>query len=106
MIAEALRGLPWRAMTTPPDARMATEWHRAIERGELPMITIYERPDEFPDEYVARLWLTRRGVAEPGMTGLVLRSGLLDDLRAMLPSGLHCLPREPGDEESIVETWI
>ena len=50
-------------MTTPPDARMATEWRRAIERGELPMITIYERPDEFPDEYVARLWLMRRGVA-------------------------------------------
>ena len=48
-------------MTTPPDARMATEWRRAIGRGELPMITIYERPDEFPDEYVARLWLMRRG---------------------------------------------
>ena len=93
-------------MTTPPDARMATEWRRAIERGELPMITIYERPDEFPDEYVARLWLMRRGVAEPGMTGHLLRSASLDALREMLPPGLHRLPREPGDEEAIVETWL
>ena len=91
-------------MMTPAD--IAAAWWRAHKWGDLPMITIYERPDEFPDEYVARLWLTRRGVAEPGMTGLVLRSGSLDDLRAMLPSGLHCLPREPGDEESIVETLI
>ena len=34
------------------------------------------------------------------MTGLVLRSASLETLRAMLPVGLHCLPREPGDEES------
>jgi hypothetical protein len=40
------------------------------------------------------------------MTGLVLRSASLETLRAMLPPGLRCLPREPGDEESIVETWI
>jgi len=91
-------------MTTPPDARMATEWRRAIERGELPMITIYERPDEFPDEYVAQLWLMRRGV--PVMTGMVLRAASLDELRDMLPEGLHCLPREPGDDEPIVETWL
>ena len=91
-------------MTTPPDARMATEWRRAIERGELPMITIYERPDEFPDEYVAQLWLMRRGA--PVMTGMVLRAASLDALREMLPPGLHCLPREPGDEEAIVETWL
>jgi hypothetical protein len=59
-------------MTTPPDARMATEWRRAIERGELPMITIYERPDEFPDEYVAQLWLMRRGVGELAFQALQL----------------------------------
>jgi hypothetical protein len=93
-------------MTTPPDARMATEWRQAIERGELPLIIVYERPADFPDECVARLWLTRRGVAEPVMTGLVLRSASLETLRELLPLGLHCLPREPDDEESIVETWI
>ena len=91
-------------MMTPAD--IAAAWWRAHKWGDLPMITIYERPDEFPDEYVARLWLMRRGVAEPGMTGLLLRSASLDALREMLPPGLHRLPREPGDEEAIVETWL
>ena len=91
-------------MTTPRD--VVAEWWRAYKRGELPMITIYERPDEFPEEYVARLWFTLRGVAEPVMTDIVLVVASLDDLRAMLPLGLHCLPREPGDEEPIVETWL
>ena len=49
---------------------MASEWQGAIERGELPLIIIYERPADFSDECVARLWLTRRGVAEPVMTAL------------------------------------
>jgi hypothetical protein len=46
-------------MMTPAD--IAAAWWRAHKWGELPMITIYERPDEFPDEYVAQLWLMRRG---------------------------------------------
>jgi hypothetical protein len=40
------------------------------------------------------------------MTETVLRAASLDELRAMLPPGLRRLPREPGDEEQIVETWI
>jgi hypothetical protein len=82
---------------------MATELRRAIERGELPMITICERPDGFPDEYVVA---HASRVAEPGMTGLLLRSASLDALREMLPPGLHRLPRQPGDEAAIVEAWL
>jgi hypothetical protein len=37
----------------------------AYKRGTtLPMVTIYKGRTIFPDEYVARLWLTRRGVKE------------------------------------------
>jgi hypothetical protein len=43
----------------PAGSCMATEWLRAIGRGELPLIIIYERPADFPDECVARLELTR-----------------------------------------------
>ena len=25
---------------------------------------------------------------------------------AWIPNGLHCMPRSPGDEPQIVETWI
>jgi hypothetical protein len=90
--------------TTPAD--VAEEWWRAIKRGETPLITIYERPADFPDEYVARLWLIRRGTKEPVTTEIVLRSASLEALREMLPPDLHRLPREPGDEEQIVETWV
>jgi hypothetical protein len=85
---------------------LSEEWWRAIKRGETPLITIYERPVDFPDEYVARLWLIRRGTEAPVMTAIVLRAASLDELRAMLPPGLRRLPREPDDEVQIVETWI
>ena len=62
-------------MMTPAD--IAAAWWRAHKWGELPMITIYERPDEFPDEYVAQLWLIRRGA--PVMTDIMLRSASLDE---------------------------
>jgi hypothetical protein len=50
--------------------------------------------------------LVRRGTKAPVMTEIVLGAASLDELRAMLPPGLRRLPRELGDEEQIVETWI
>ena len=54
-------------------------------------------------------WFRDRCVKRPRQRGrglCVTAQPSLDALREMLPPGLHRLPREPGDEEAIVETWL
>lgn len=63
---------------------------------------VYDHPTDYPDHYVARLWdaLTNVGTAS------VLTAPTLDELRLRLPPELDLLPRQPGDDPCIVETWI
>jgi hypothetical protein len=42
---------------------LSEEWWRAIKRGETPLITIYERPVDFPDEYVAGFGSWNKGAS-------------------------------------------
>jgi hypothetical protein len=88
------------------ELRMAKELAKAYALGQLPMITIYDHPADCPGDWVARLFLTGSGMSEPMATNIVLRAKTLDELREMLPAGLHRLPRQAGDMPSIVETWM
>lgn len=66
--------------------------------------TIYEHPADFPEGYVVRAWDIRpHGVMRP----LEARRTLtLDGARDLVPPGLWCVPRSPGDDRTIVETWM
>jgi hypothetical protein len=72
---------------------------------DLPMWAIYRRPRDYPDGYVARLWLIRRRTEVPLPTNVIVTAPTLAGVRAKLPPGLVCLPRQPGDDPKIVETW-
>lgn len=66
----------------------------------LELWTIYDSPIDLPGSFVARKWVLDTPTSE------LLQDKTLDGLRAKLPHGLHCMPRSPGDEPQIVETWI
>lgn len=66
----------------------------------LELWTIYDSPIDLPGGFVARKWVLDKPTSE------FLQDKTLDGLRAKLPHGLHCMPRSPGDEPQIVETWI
>jgi hypothetical protein len=66
--------------------------------------TIYDHPRDYPDCFVARKWLAQRGGVVA--TTEMFTADTLDELRALLPPGLTCLARLPGDEPQIVEVWI
>lgn len=70
----------------------------------LEMWTIYERPADYPGHFVAR----KSFVNEHGAfaTSDALFAQTLESLRAKLPPHLFCIPRQPGDEPSIVEVWL
>ena len=74
--------------------------------GTLPMWAVYDHPTDYPDYYVARKWLCGNGNAEPQGTDEVLMDKDLDRLRAKLPPGMYCLPRDAKDDPVIVETWV
>jgi hypothetical protein len=71
--------------------------------GKLCMWTVFERPADAPDQYVARLF----ELDQPTATAICCDT--LEEIReviARLYPGLTCLPRSPNDEPQIVEVWL
>lgn len=71
----------------------------------LDIWTVYDHPADFPDGFVARLWAIGPG-GEPLATRHIVLGATLEAVRALLPRGLDCLPRQPGDDPCIVECWL
>jgi hypothetical protein len=73
---------------------------RVAREDALPIWTVYRHPTDAPGMYVARMWLETRPTLEK------FEAPTLEEVRAMLPPGLHRLERHPQDDPVIVETWI
>jgi len=71
---------------------------------DLHMWTVFERPDDYPDGFIARLFVVRRSVVRA--TSTCVTGPTLEAVRAQLPPDLYNLGREAGDLASVVETWI
>lgn len=66
--------------------------------------TVYEKPLDYPDKYVARLWYTNaHGIFH---TNRIVIGDSLEAVRAQMPAGMRPIPRWPGDEPQIVEIWL
>jgi hypothetical protein len=73
----------------------------------LIMWTVYDRPDDFPNVVVARMWRISPGRTES--TEDIIVGPTLQAVRAALlrkSPGLVCMPRSSSDGPSIVETWL
>lgn len=67
------------------------------------MWTVYERPSDFPERYVARLFVLDKP------TDRVMFAATLAEIREKIEAahpGLICLPRQASDEPQIVEVWL
>jgi hypothetical protein len=82
-------------------AHVAAQW---ANRDRLPMWIIYNTTTkDFPGKWVARMHLT---LPKHEYTSIVTTAATLDDIRALLPPGLHCIGRDPSDDAVIEEVWI
>lgn len=73
----------------------------------LDLWTIYERPKDYPEGYVARRFEVGVGVHSP--TNQIITADSLDEIRELLLDahpGLYRIPRSPEDEPQIVEVWV
>jgi hypothetical protein len=77
----------------------------AMKRGALAIWTVYARPKDYPEGFIARLHEVAEGetiatdktIAKPELTPIQ---------EAFLKAGLVKLARDPSDEPQIVESWI
>src|SRR5580698_1109810 len=92
------------AMNDDPSFKILMKNAEAMKRGVLPMWTIYEKPLDHPEGYIARRFESGKGVHGPTMDTI---EGELEAIRDIFQrAGLFKLPRDDGDEPQIVETWV
>ncbi len=75
----------------------------------LSVWTVYDRPRDHPDHFVARRWVTGGVGPEPMPTADVLMAPSLAEVRALLfatDPTLVRFDRAPLDDECIVEMWL
>lgn len=79
----------------------------AEQQEPLVMYAIYAHPKDYPDDFVCRRWFCFPGEDVPRADAkpwYIDRT--LEDVRKQIPPGLVMLPRMPGDDPVIVETWL
>ncbi len=76
--------------------------NHAFACGDVLVWTIYERPADFPDHYIARPFSIRSG----GPLNQYLLADDLSAIRHLLPAGLVRYDRHAKDHAEIVETWL
>jgi len=80
--------------------------YEAAKRGQLVIWTIYDRPRDHPQGFIARRVEVGAGKPAPTSTDDVL-TGDLEELRNMFwNAGLAKRTRQEGDDPHIVESWI
>jgi hypothetical protein len=69
------------------------------------LYVIYEKPSDFPNDFVVRRWTTIDGkpVAHASPHAI---TPTLEAARESIPPGLYCLPRFDQDDPVIREVWL
>jgi len=64
------------------------------------LIAVYKHPKDFPDSFVARLFISRY----PTRYCVVRKT--YDELFSIKPKGMCVVPRDDDDDPVIVESWL
>lgn len=70
----------------------------------LAIWVVIENPQDYPGLFVARKWLVVDG--KEVHTSVLVTGPTLQSVREQIPVGLQWMPRAPGDNPVIVETWF
>ena len=72
---------------------------------KLPMAVIYDSPEDYPGEYVCRIWDGGDGLHP---TDTIMEGRTLEEMQEDIQAAGFTLrfPRTDGDDPAIVETWM
>jgi len=83
-----------------PKDILTNNFDQELKGFKVPMVVIYERPIDYPEHYVARLWDTDKPSC------IIMVSPTYEELRNKMPKGMINIKRSQIDDERIYETWI
>lgn len=77
------------------------------DRSNIIFFAIYEKPSDYPDKFVMRLWATRNlfGRVECKPYNKIFLADNLEDLRKILPANKFIRFGPQGDD-TCIETWL
>jgi hypothetical protein len=73
---------------------------RAVVPEGTPMIMVYAYPDDYPGNYVARLYDGRKG------THIIALADTMEALREAKPERMAVIKKQEKDPPKVVETWL
>lgn len=73
---------------------------RLVKQTTMPIIMIFESPEDYPGKYVARVF----DVDKP--TNLAAVADTYEEIQQAIPAGMVRLERNEKDDPVILETWI
>ena len=75
-----------------------------FSRLAFPLVTIYDRPLDYPNDFVARIW-DGKG---PHPTNIMIKRDTVQEIREDIRAAgfTTVFRREEGDDPHIVETWM
>ena len=77
---------------------------RGVKLEGIPMAVIYRKPEDYPEDYVVRLFDGKTGQPTPM---IILRDTLEECREDIQKSGFSaCFPRSRYDDPVIVESWV
>jgi hypothetical protein len=76
----------------------------AHKRGALAIWTIYDKSEDYPDGFIARMHEVFEGGTKA--TSAMLKGDLEDIRKAFWKAGMMKLSRDDADEPHIVESWV
>ena len=82
------------------DTIIASFEREIMKYCKVPTITVYHKPKDYPNHFVARLYDMR----EP--TKYIIVKDSVEELRELIPFGMIFFDRDQQDDEVIVETYI
>jgi hypothetical protein len=88
-----------------PSFHVLTAQRDAAKRGALAIWTVYDRPEDHPGGYIARMSESHRS-GEPIATSLTLAGELAGIRQVLTKAHLIRVDRKPNDAPQIVESWL
>ena len=77
------------------------DYNRLVKTTIVPLIVVYEHPEDYPDKFVARVW----DAGQP--TQIVAVADDYEGILAAIPTAhMVNLGRDGNDDACIRETWI
>lgn len=87
------------------ESQIVSDFHNVdFSNLDLPMIVLYDKPKDFPEHFVARIFNISHGNVQA--TDMCMIAGSAEEIRTGIPPRFARIERHEDDDANIVESWL